>query len=85
MLATSFYNCLPKEWYFDEKGKSQALAYAEELSASDKRKLAKLFEFMGEVRQIRGENNFVMRVIRYSLSNRNHIDFYASFLMGKRL
>lgn len=46
------------EWYYDEKGKSQPLGYAEKLSASDKRKVAKLFQFMGEIGQIRGENNF---------------------------
>lgn len=46
------------EWYHNEMGKSQPLTYIERLSPGDKRKLAKLFQFMGEIGQIRGENNF---------------------------
>src|SRR5262249_48900183 len=46
------------EWYYNQKGYSQALEYAEELQEGDKKKLAALLKFMGDIGQIRNKEKF---------------------------
>jgi len=46
------------EWFYSDKGKSQSLKYYQGLSLSDRRKVLKLFQFMGEIGQIRNKTLF---------------------------
>lgn len=46
------------EWYFDEKGKSQALNYFLELADERKRKALKLFKFMAELGMLKDITKF---------------------------
>lgn len=46
------------EWYFNAKGNSQALDYAEKLSQNDKAKLENLLRLMGEIGMIRDQTRF---------------------------
>ena len=46
------------EWYFDKKGKSQALEYFYEMSDSQKRKLLMLFKRIGDFGKISDKTKF---------------------------
>src|SRR5262249_23495820 len=46
------------EWYYNQNGYSQALEYAEGLEEADKKKLAALLKFMGDIGQIRNKEKF---------------------------
>lgn len=46
------------EWFYSEKGKSQSLEYYQSLSPSDRRKVLRLFQLMGETGQIRNKTMF---------------------------
>ena len=46
------------EWYYNAKGKSQALEYYQSLLPADRRKVLRLFQLMGEVGQIRDKTKF---------------------------
>lgn len=46
------------EWYYDTKGKSQALEYFEALSDEQKRKAIHLFKVMGDIGKIQNETKF---------------------------
>lgn len=46
------------EWYYSEKGESQALEYYRKLSPSDRSKVLRLFRIMGEAGKIRDESKF---------------------------
>ncbi len=64
------YNCCMKEyiayqgqayqieWYYDTKGKSQALEYYQSLPPVDRRKVLRLFQLIGEIGQIRDKTKF---------------------------
>lgn len=46
------------EWYYDDKGKSQALEYFENLDEDHQRKLLMLFQLMGDIGKIRNREKF---------------------------
>src|SRR5438105_789393 len=46
------------EWYYDAKGYSQALEYAESLNREEDKKLFKLFMTLAEAGQIRNQEKF---------------------------
>ena len=46
------------EWYYDEKEKSQAFEYFEELDDSQKRQLLKLVKLMGDIGEIKNKTKF---------------------------
>ena len=46
------------EWYYNTKGESQALEYAESLSRSGRAKLENLLRLMGDIGQIRNKTKF---------------------------
>lgn len=46
------------EWYYSEKGKSQALDYYKGLNPTDRRKVLKLFRLMGEMGQLHNKTMF---------------------------
>ncbi len=46
------------EWYYDDRGYSQALEYAEALTDSDRRKLAGLLMVVGDIGQLRNKQKF---------------------------
>jgi len=46
------------EWYFDERGRSQALEYYEALNSSQKQKLYHLFYVLADTGLIRNEKRF---------------------------
>ncbi|MGB3850384.1 MAG: type II toxin-antitoxin system RelE/ParE family toxin [Tunicatimonas sp.] len=46
------------EWYYNDKGQSQALEYADGLSRSDRVKLENLLRVMGDIGQIRNKTKF---------------------------
>jgi hypothetical protein len=46
------------EWYFDGRGKSEVLAYFEELSPERKKKIMHLFRLVGETKRLFNEEKF---------------------------
>jgi phage-related protein len=46
------------EWYFDNRGKSEALEYYTALPLDRKKKLAHLFHVLGEMGEIKNEEKF---------------------------
>ena len=46
------------EWFYSDKGKSQALEYYLSLPPADRRKVLRLFQLMGETGQIRNKTMF---------------------------
>ncbi|WKN41885.1 type II toxin-antitoxin system RelE/ParE family toxin [Tunicatimonas pelagia] len=46
------------EWFYSDKGKSQALEYYQSLAPADRRKVLRLFQMMGEIGQIRDQTKF---------------------------
>ncbi len=46
------------EWYYDQRGKSQALDYFEELSFDRQEKVMHLFEIMGNTGKIKNKEKF---------------------------
>jgi len=46
------------EWYFDKRGRSQALEYFEKLSLSRKKKLIHLYLLLGDIGKIFNEEKF---------------------------
>src|SRR5437588_12788440 len=46
------------EWYYDERGLSQPLEFAESLDELHRVKLAELFKLIGDIGQIRNERKF---------------------------
>jgi phage-related protein len=46
------------EWYFDSRGKSQALEYYLRLSKKEQMRIARLFETIGDIRKIHSKEKF---------------------------
>lgn len=46
------------EWYYSEKGESQAMEYYQKLPPGDRIKVLKLFRMMGEVGKIKDETKY---------------------------
>ena len=51
-------NFFQVEWYYSENGKSQACDYYKKLNASERRKVLRLFQVMGDIGKIHNEQRF---------------------------
>jgi hypothetical protein len=73
------------EWFFDQKGTSQALEYFYAMNASQKRKLLMLFKRMGDFGRISDKTKFRMKMMAFMLSNHSQIDSFLSLLWIRKL
>jgi hypothetical protein len=73
------------EWYFDERGRSQAKDYYEALSIDRRVRFMKLARLMGEVGKILVPQSFVTKAIRLWPSNLSRIVFCVSLWLEKEL
>jgi phage-related protein len=73
------------EWYFSENGKSQPLAYAEELDQKDKKKLENLLRLMGEVGKIQGQDKFRNEGDQIFAFKPQPHRFLCFFIKGKKI
>lgn len=73
------------EWYYSEKGSSQSLEYAEELSVSERVKLLNLLEVMGDIGNIRNREKFRNEGDKiYAFKPQPH-RFLCFFIEGKKI
>ena len=73
------------EFYFDEKGKSQAREYLTNMEASDAKKFAHLLQMMGDVGQIKNEQKFRNEGDKiYAFKPQPH-RFLCFFVSGKKI
>ncbi len=78
------------EWFYSDKGKSQALAYYRSLSPADRRKVLRLFQLMGETGQIRNKTMFrnegdKIYAFKPFHGGHNRIAFYPFSLKARKL
>jgi hypothetical protein len=97
IVQLRLYNCRMKEyiaykgrafqieWYFSENGKSQPLAYAEELDQKDKKKLENLLRLMGEVGKIQGQDKFRNEGDQIFAFKPQPHRFLCFFIKGKKI
>lgn len=73
------------EWYYSEKGSSQPLDYAEELSVQERVKLLNLLEVMGNIGKIRNREKFRNEGDKiYAFKPQPH-RFLCFFIEGKKI
>ena len=73
------------EWYYSPKGESQALEYYEELDASDRVKVLKLFKMMGDIGKISDQTKFRNEGDKiYAFKPQPH-RFLSFFVEGKKI
>lgn len=73
------------EWYYDVRGKSQALEYADNLSRSDRAKLEGLLRVMGDIGQIRNKTKFRSEGDQlYAFKPQPH-RFLCFFMQGRKI
>src|SRR5947209_2113688 len=73
------------EWYYDDRGYSQALEYAEALNDADRKKLAALLMVMGDIGQLRNKQKFRYEGDKiYAFKPKPH-RFLAFFFAGGKL
>src|ERR1700731_4677387 len=73
------------EWYYDARGVSQALEYAEALAAADRKKLAALLMALGDIGQLRNKEKFRYEGDKiYALKPKPH-RFLAFFFAGGKM
>jgi hypothetical protein len=73
------------EWFFDQKGTSQALEYFYAMNASQKRKLLMLLNAWGILVEFPIKPNFEMKMMAFMLSNHSQIDSFLSLLWIRKL
>lgn len=57
------------EWYYDERGHSQALEYAEASDDADRKKLAALLMVVGDIGRLRNKQKFRYEATRFMPSS----------------
>jgi phage-related protein len=73
------------EWYYDERGRSQALEYAEALDEADRKKLAALLTVVGDIGRLRNKQRFRYEGDQiYALKPKPH-RFLAFFFEGGKV
>jgi hypothetical protein len=73
------------EWYYDDRGHSQALEYAEGLGDADRKKLAALLMVMGDIGQLRNKQKFRYEGDKiYAFKPKSH-RFLAFFFAGAKV
>ena len=73
------------EWYFDNKGKSVALEYFDQLDNKSQIKLLELFELIGNVGEIKNKTKFRSEGDKiYAFKPQPH-RFLCFFFMGRKI
>ncbi|MDJ0626533.1 MAG: type II toxin-antitoxin system RelE/ParE family toxin [Candidatus Caenarcaniphilales bacterium] len=73
------------EWFFDDKGESQPLQYADSMDARDKAKLMTLLKMMAEQGRIRNQEKFRNEHDQiYAFKPKPH-RFLCFFMKGKKI